>query len=247
MTVKTSASRAVHDADVVFSTVTADQAIAAAETSAAFIKPGAFWCDLNSCAPVSKQIAASKIQSAGGRYVDVAVMAPVYPKKNEVPLLISGEWAREIAPVLEDLPMHFRIVDGPVGRASSIKMVRSIMVKGLEALTAECTLAAIAADVVDEVLPSLKSGHPQIDVEARAVYNFERSMVHGIRRAAEMEEVSKMLSDLGLPNNMSKGSANWQKAIADATAGQTSLASDISLETIADKLLPLFKDPDKNQ
>ena len=53
--------------------------------------------------------------------------------------------------ILEKLPMDVKIIEGPVGKASSIKMVRSIMVKGLEALTAECALAAVEADVLDEV------------------------------------------------------------------------------------------------
>ena len=65
-----------------------------------------------------------------------------------------------------------KAVEGPVGRASSIKMVRSIMVKGLEALTAECSLAAAAAGVSEEVFPSLKSGHPKIDVEERGGLQF---------------------------------------------------------------------------
>ena len=90
---------------------------------------------------------AEVIEAAGGRYIDVAVMAPVHPKRNLVPLLISGPNARDAAPILEALPMALRVVEGPVGRASSIKMVRSVMVKGLEALTAECVLAAVAAGV----------------------------------------------------------------------------------------------------
>ena len=142
-------------------------------------------------------------------------MAPVYPEQHRVPLLISGSWTDEIAPAFASLSMNFRVVAGPVGRASSIKMVRSIMVKGMEALTAECALAAVAAGVADEVLPSLKTGHPQIDVESRAIYNFERSLVHGLRRAAEMDEVSKMLEDLGLPNNMSQACAVWQRKIGE--------------------------------
>ena len=94
---------ALHDADLVFSTVTADQAVVAAQNAAPCLKSGAFWCDLNSCAPSSKQQAARVISGAGGRYVDVAVMAPVYPKQNLVPLLISGDWSTEITAVLERL------------------------------------------------------------------------------------------------------------------------------------------------
>ncbi len=205
---------ALAGADWVFSTVTADQAVAAAEAYAGHLSQGAVWCDLNSCAPRSKARAAGLVEAAGGRYLDVAVMAPVHPGRNLVPCLLSGPEAEALAPALTALPMAVRVVGAEVGRASSIKMVRSILVKGMEALTAECVLAAVAAGVEDEVFPSLKTGHPRIDVPERAAYNFERTLVHGARRAAEMDEVARMLDDLGLPNGMSAASADWQRALS---------------------------------
>lgn len=205
---------ALAGADLVFCTVTADQAVAAVEAYVPFLSPGAVWCDLNSCAPQSKQISSAIVTAAGARYLDVAVMAPVHPKLNMVPCLISGPEAAALEPTLSALPMDLRVMGDQVGRASSIKMIRSIMVKGMEALTAECVLAALAADVADEVFPSLLTGHPQIDVPARATYNFERTLVHGKRRAAEMDEVAKMLSAMGLPNGMSAASADWQRTLS---------------------------------
>lgn len=205
---------ALHAAELVFCTVTADQAGVAATEYAQFLQPGAVWCDLNSCAPETKRQASKRIESARGTYLDVAVMAPVHPALNMVPCLVSGEKADELAPILAALPMKIRVVGDAVGRASSIKMVRSIMVKGLEALTAECTLAAAAAGVGEDVFPSLKSGSPHLDVPDRAAYNFERSIVHGKRRAAEMDEVAKMLTDLGLPNSMASATADWQNRLA---------------------------------
>ena len=85
------------------------------------------------------------------------------------------------------------------------------MVKGLEALTAECALAAVEADVLDEVFTSLSEGHPYFDILTHSIYNFERSLVHGKRRAEEMKEVSKMLEDLKLINQMSKATCIWQE------------------------------------
>ena len=145
--------------------------------------------------------------------MDVAVMAPVSAKKNLVPLLISGGKAANALTALEKLPMNARVIDGPVGRASSVKMVRSIMVKGLEALTAECAIAAIEADVLDEVFVSLSEGHPYFDISTHAMYNLERSLSHGKRRAEELKEASKMLDDLGLINHMSRAAAIWQKKL----------------------------------
>ena len=232
---------AISDADVVFSTVTADQAIVAARAAAPLMKQGAYFLDMNSCAPSSKQVSAGIMDKHDLRYVDVAVMEPVYPKQLDVPLLISGDWSDEVSSTLNNLSLTFRIIDGAVGRASSIKMVRSIMVKGLEALTAECALAAYAADVVDEVFPSLRDGHPKIDVEQRATYNFERSMTHGVRRAAEMVEVAKMVDDLGLPNDLAQGSANWQRIIADNTVDRTASKQGRDLQSLVDELLPRIR------
>lgn len=229
---------ALAGAEIVFSTVTADQAVRASEAGALFLPEGVFWCDLNSCAPSSKKISAEIIEATGGRYVDVAVMSPVYPKLNMVPLLISGPHAEAVAPVLEALPMALRIIEGPVGAASSIKMIRSIMVKGLEALTAECALAAVAAGVEDEVLGSLAKSHPGTDWDAQAAYNFERAIVHGARRAAEMVEVAKTLNDLGLPSYMAEATVRWQKRISETDVDAPANARQAGARKVAETLLP---------
>ena len=205
---------ALEGAELVFSVVTADQAVAAARAAAPLLAPEAMFCDLNSCAPSSKHESARLIGAAGGRYLDVAVMAPVHPKRNMVPLLVSGPHAEAIAPVLEALPMAPRVVAGDVGRASSIKMIRSVMVKGMEALSAECFLAATRAGVADEVIASLSASHADSDWPTRAAYNLERMLRHGARRAAEMEEVARTLRDLGLPDDMAVATVDWQRRIA---------------------------------
>ena len=92
------------------------------------------------------------MDAAGGRYVDVAVMAPVHPRLHRTPLLISGPHAEDAAPVLAALDMAAEIHDGPVGSSSAIKMIRSIMMKGLEALVCECVLAGRKAGVIETVL-----------------------------------------------------------------------------------------------
>ena len=206
---------ALTGADLILSTVTADQALAAARDAAVHLGQGATYCDLNSVAPSTKRKAAELIEAAGGRYVDVAVMAPVYPKQNMVPLLVSGPHATAVSETLAALPMAPRVVEGEVGRASSIKMIRSVMVKGLEALTAECLLAAGEAGVADEVIASLDASHPGTDWRARGGYNLERMAVHGRRRAAELEEVAKTLRDLGLPDDMARATVLWERRVGD--------------------------------
>lgn len=204
---------ALRGADAIFSLVTADQAVAAAQAATGAPLAGAFWFDCNSCAPDAKRQAASAIEDAGGRYVDVAVMAPVHPKKHHVPLLVSGPHAEEGLAVLQALDMKPRLAGAEVGRASSIKMLRSVMIKGMEALVAECFLSARRAGVDEEVIASLESSDPDIAWRKRGAYALGRMMEHGARRAAEMHEVTKTVENLGLDGRMSSASAGWQDEI----------------------------------
>lgn len=201
-------------AEVVLSLVTADQAVPAAQASAAYLKPGTLWFDMNSVAPDTKRAAAQAVTAAGGRYVDVAVMAPVDPARLNVPLLIAGPDALDAMMVLRALGFaKARVVGTEVGQASAIKLCRSIMVKGLEALTAEMVLSANSAGVLDEVLASLDASEKHISWRERADYNLDRMLLHGRRRAAEMAEAREMARHLGIPPLMTENTVNWQQRI----------------------------------
>ncbi|WEK41689.1 MAG: DUF1932 domain-containing protein [Candidatus Sphingomonas colombiensis] len=207
---------AIDGAALILSLVTADQAPSAAEETSATIAPGALYCDMNSIAPDTKRAAAARIEAAGGRYVDVAVMAPVNPARHATPLLVSGPHAGDAAAALRELGFaKVSIADGPVGAASAIKMIRSVMVKGIEALSAECFLAAHAAGVADAVIASLDASWPGADWRARADYNLDRMLIHGLRRAAEMEEAVKTLDALGTGAAMTRGTVARQRAIGE--------------------------------
>ena len=208
-----SLAEALTDADLIISLVTADAALAVADASASLIASGALFCDMNSVSPATKRQAAAAIDAAGGHYVDVAVMAPVYPAGLAVPLLLSGRHGEEAAARLAALGFaDSRPVGAEIGRASAIKMIRSVMVKGLEALTTECATAADAAGVRAEVFASLDAGwRAGQSWEERAAYNLERMLRHGGRRAAEMEEVVKTLDALSVASGMSRATRESQR------------------------------------
>jgi len=202
-------------ATAAISVVTADQAAIVAQDAAQHLSEGAYFFDMNSVAPDTKRFAARAIDSAGGRYVDVAVMSPVHPARLDVPLLLSGPNAEDGAAILRALGFsRVRTLPGNVGRASSVKMIRSVMIKGIEALTAEMLLAGVAADVTDEVLASL--GNKWL---ARADYNLDRMLVHGRRRADEMREVAKTLEALGVDPLMTRGTIERQQQLGAIAMG----------------------------
>jgi 3-hydroxyisobutyrate dehydrogenase-like beta-hydroxyacid dehydrogenase len=186
-------------AQVVLSLVTADQAVAAAQSVAPLLPQGALFLDMNSV-----------------RYVDVAVMAPVDPARLNVPLLLAGGDAAEAMALANALGFaKTRVVGDRIGQASAIKLCRSVMVKGLEALTAEMVLAASAAGVLDEVLASLDASEKAVSWRTRADYNLDRMLQHGRRRAAEMAESAAMLRDLGIAPLMTDNTVRRQQGFGD--------------------------------
>ncbi|MXP40548.1 DUF1932 domain-containing protein [Altererythrobacter soli] len=210
-----SAAEALADAEIVLSLVTADAALAAAREYAPLLHEGTVWCDMNSVAPGTKREAAAAVEAVGGRYVDVAVMAPVQPAALAVPLLLAGPHAAPAQAMLTALGFaHTREVGKEIGRASAIKMIRSVMVKGLEALSSECAAAADAAGVFDEVMASLDASEKACGWAERVAYNRERMATHGLRRAAEMEESAKTLQALGVEPVMTRGTVQLQRAAA---------------------------------
>jgi 3-hydroxyisobutyrate dehydrogenase-like beta-hydroxyacid dehydrogenase len=231
---------ALADADLVLSLVTADQALPAARDYSPYLKPGAIWCDMNSVAPHTKQEAAEMVEAAGGRYVDVAVMAPVDPARLNVPLLFAGADALEAMMQLRELGFaKTRVVGESVGQASAIKLCRSILVKGMEALTAEMVMSASSAGVLDEVLASLDASEKHISWRERADYNLDRMLLHGRRRSAEMVESAAMIRELGITPLMTDGTIDWHKGLGEL--GIRPLPDGLEEKIAAIKASPNYK------
>ena len=227
---------AVLNSDAAFSVVTAGQALAAAASIGTQLDHRPWYFDCNSCSPDMKRLAEREISRLGGRYIDVAVMAPVLPRLHRTPLLVSGNDADAAAEFMRSIGMNAAAVGSEVGEASAIKLVRSVFVKGLEATTMECALAARRAGVDDRVFSSLTSSYPDLDWEAFAGRVIERMLVHGRRRAEEMDAAEELVRSLNLPSTMSAGAAVWQKAIGGLWSGGTSGEFGRQLDRILESL-----------
>ncbi|MCF8476417.1 MAG: DUF1932 domain-containing protein [Pseudolabrys sp.] len=206
----TSAAEAVTDSDIVISAVTAASSYEAAQSAAPHHKGNPYYLDINSVSPGRKQ-ATEKLLDGKARYVDVAVIAPIHPARHKTPMLIAGPHAQAVAPLLEEIEMKLKIVPGETGKAAAIKMIRSVMIKGMEALTLECYLAASRTGLLDEVLVSMKNNYPALDFGQMGDYNIERMASHGERRAAEMEESAATLRELGLEPLMVEATVQRQR------------------------------------
>lgn len=205
-----SAADAVRGADIIVSAVTAASSLEAARSVKPYLTGRPYLLDINSVSPARKQ-ATAKLIGTNARYIDVAVIAPIHPARHQTPMLLAGPDAAILLSPLGALGMRVSVAGAEVGAASAIKMIRSVIIKGIEALTLECFLAAARAGVVDEVAASLKNNYPDLDWSKIIPYNLERMARHGERRAAEMEEVAETLRELGVEPLMSNAAVKRQR------------------------------------
>lgn len=212
-----SAIDASDGADLVMSAVTAGAALEVALHLMPQLRSGQVFMDLNSVAPATKKAAHQAATHHGVDYVDAAVMAPLPPQRLKTPMLLGGPRALELETALKGLGLKVQTVANTIGVASSIKMCRSIMIKGLEALTTECMATARQYGAEDFVLASLHESFPGSGWDGTlAHYLISRVAEHGFRRAEEMEEVARTVSDVGMDAHMSLATAATQRAFAQA-------------------------------
>src|SRR5690606_32558328 len=199
------------------SAVTASSAAEAAVQAAAYLTAGQYFLDINSVSPTTKREDQAAIEKSGAYYVESAVMAPVPPYGLKVPMLLGGVHAESLSQSLNALGLRTRAVSADVGVASAIKMCRSVMIKGLEALTVECMTAARRYGAEREVLESLAETFPDMGwTDQLPHYLISRVAEHGRRRAAEMREVVETLQDVDVAPLMAQATAQSQDALVDA-------------------------------
>jgi 3-hydroxyisobutyrate dehydrogenase-like beta-hydroxyacid dehydrogenase len=206
---------ALRGASLVFSVVTADQSLVAASAAATHLKAGQTFIDMNSVSPQTKQASAARVEESGAAYVEAAVMAPVPPQRLRVPVLLGGASAGQVETRLNALGMRTEAVADTIGYASAVKLCRSIMIKGMEALCVQSMLAARQFGAHERVLASLHASFPGVGWDSGYEgYLIGRVLEHGKRRSEEMREAAAMLEGLKMDGALANSIADVQAQTA---------------------------------
>ena len=194
---------AVASCDVVLSVNAAKAALGAAAETLPALRPGMVYADLNTASSALKREIAALVAEAGARFADVALLGPVPVHGLGTPALASGDGARAFADVLVPLGMPVDVVSERAGDAATLKLLRSVFMKGLAASALE---SLHAADAV---------GHREwLEQELGAVIGepllerlLEGSQKHAARRVDEMEAARDLLLELGIEPRIASASA----------------------------------------
>jgi 3-hydroxyisobutyrate dehydrogenase-like beta-hydroxyacid dehydrogenase len=210
--------KAVEDVDWIVSAVTADRSLDAVDGVLPHLRQGQLFIDINSVSPGRKKESAERVMARDVEYLDMAVMAPVHPRGHATPVLLAGPAASRLRAEFDALGFTFEVVGDDVGSATAVKMVRSMFVKGLEALTVETAMAAATAGCFDRVVGSLAETFPGLGWPDNISYMFERTLRHGARRAAEMRESAVTYDELGFVGELAEKIADVQERMGAVPA-----------------------------
>lgn len=193
----------LREVGAVFCVVTGTEARNAALTARDVLEPGTLFFDVNTLTGPQTVSIAEEMFAAGIDYVDFAAMGSFAASGYQVPFVISGPAAQRAAALLGPLGFNVEIMSERAGDASAVKIIRSVMVKGIEALGVECMVAAHRAGLVEEVLDCFS------DIDARTFAGMVRSLttthvVHAKRRMEEMDKACENLIELGIHPLMSE-------------------------------------------
>ncbi len=211
----TSILDAISTADLIISTVTASQALIAAQQAVKGLRSGCQWLDLNSVSPATKHAIHNAVSSKGVLFTEGVAMDTVPSKGAQVPILLCGPESQSLSQLLNSFGFHTKSVSQDLGAASTTKLLRSVLIKGMEALFAESMEAASKVGIQDEVIASLQATYPELDWQKVAGYQLSRATLHATRRAAEMREAQALVQQLGVEPIMASAIAERQQDLSD--------------------------------
>ena len=200
-----SLAAAVRRADVILSILPPGRALELAR--AVGRDAGPLYVDCNAVSPAT---AVAVGEAVGERYVDAGIIGPPDAPR----FYASGPCAQELA----ELPLDVRVLEGPVGHASGLKMCYAALTKGLTALLTESMVTAEAMGLRQALEAELADSQPQFLSAAHV--GLPAMVPKAYRWVAEMEEIAATFAACGLTPRMLEGAAEVYRFVeAAAPAG----------------------------
>jgi 3-hydroxyisobutyrate dehydrogenase len=206
---------ALSEADLVICAVQGEHALAAARAAAPLLKKGAHYLDLCTVTGAMSDENRTAIEGAAGRYIDIAVMGGFFKSGIKAPMLVAGADVEPVVAWMNTNGFDAKALGPKPGSASSVKMLRSVLMKGLEALAVESLVTAQRQGILEEVLACFSDADqlPFRDFIATLV---QTHVVHAHRRWEEMGLVAKTLRETGVDPLMTETTEKSLRRTVDA-------------------------------
>jgi|UPI000412A397 3-hydroxyisobutyrate dehydrogenase-like beta-hydroxyacid dehydrogenase len=225
-------------ADIVFSAVVVATAMPVGQSIAALVRPGMLVIDINASTPKAKRLTADAVLANGGAFVDANLMGAVSIYGAAVPLYCSGDGAERFAGLFAPLGFAIEHAGPDAGTAAAVKMLRSVVTKGMEALIVEALTAASLAGVRGEALRGICEPMDATRYSKFVDMCVRTDVLHAERRAVEMDGVAEGLREIGLQPIMTEATAarlrtSARLGLRDEFAARPAYSADDVLDAYA--------------
>ncbi len=210
-----SLKEACEEGEYIASMNSAKVALSVAEQIIPELNKGQVFVDLNSVAPTVAEAIDRLPRKDGVLFCDAGVMGTVPGNRHKVPMFLAGDGAKAFYDEFSKYEMKLTVLDAPAGGASAIKMLKSVVMKGLPQLMFESYAAAEKYGVLDTLVGSLSESLNGKTVEKLSNTFIARTMIHAARRSAEMKDVVDTLDSLGVDASMTKAAVKKLDALAE--------------------------------
>lgn len=195
--------------DLVLSMVNSEHSTSPAVVLSPVLQPGVLYIDLTTSTPAVKRENEACIERGGGYFVDGAIMGTVAAEQHRVPIVVAGSFAPIAAKQMNECGLNVKALPLPNGGASSIKLLRSIFMKGLEALIMETMVAAAAHGVAEPVMESVALTMDGSEFRKFAEALIRTHVTHRKRRSKEIEDSIRLIAECGIRARATIGTADW--------------------------------------
>jgi len=199
----------IQGADVIFATVTPAAALVVAKAASGLLQRGQIYADLNSCTPNLKKQSQAVITASGADYVDVGVVGGISIQGHKIPCLLCGDKAAQLKELMIPYGMNMQVIEGAVGTAALIKMLRSVVLKGIEALMLEMFMAAQEYGLEDSMMESIATTFNRGDFEKYSDMLMTTHGLHAARRCDETEMILGTIKEVGVNPFVTQGIFNF--------------------------------------
>tara|TARA_B110000263_G_scaffold229930_1_gene224060 strand:+ start:563 stop:1453 length:891 start_codon:yes stop_codon:yes gene_type:complete len=169
-----------------------------------------YFADCNAVSPFKAINMATKINNAGGKFIDAGIIG-TSPDKGDIPrFYVSGPEAN-IMNALDGCGISVKVMGDKVGQASAIKMCYAALTKGTNTLQIALLLAAQKMGVLDSLKNELESSQKKYFVAMEK--NLPALPANAHRWIGEMQEIAQTFQKLGITPLFHEGSEEIYKLL----------------------------------
>jgi len=207
---------AVEGAGIVLSAVPGSASREIAEQVAGLLDPDTLFVDLTAAPIADKEAGAEAIAKAGGLYADAAVLGAV-AAPGALRIVASGPGAGPWVQTArsEGLELELETLDGPAGLATRLKLLRSVYMKGRDALIVETLVAARRCGLEERLAASIDVPGERVPFPELADRVLRSLAIHAGRRAAELNGAGDAVAATGVEPLLSRAGAETLRRVAE--------------------------------